>query len=202
MPWSDQGRLGGRRCARPSAGGRRPAGKPVCGLPRGGRRPLRRARPQGQPHPLGMNPQSAGREPVGRVDSARPIRRENPPRPASCVSAPTCGRGRADQGARPEKRATAQELWLRVAFLRLPQSGPSVHVAAHSAPSPVLPARNVTGPLPRLPVAASRPSHAPERCVRVPCREAGSPCKWSVTEFTHPTGAESALLTGRALASS
>ena len=47
MPRRDQGRLGGRRGARPSAGGRRPAGKPVCGLPRGGRRPLRRARPRG-----------------------------------------------------------------------------------------------------------------------------------------------------------
>jgi hypothetical protein len=139
-----------------------------------------------------MNPQSAGREPVGRVESARPIRRENPPRPAKCVSAPTCGRGRADQGARPEKRATAHELWLRVAFRRFPQFGPSVgHVAAHSAPH----RRFYRLGRSRAPAAAAdgrlEVVSPPERCARVSCREAGSSCKSTVTEFTHPTACPS-----------
>jgi hypothetical protein len=50
---------GGR--ARPSAGRSTTGRKTICDLPRGRRRPLPRARPQGKLHSLGMNPQSAGK---------------------------------------------------------------------------------------------------------------------------------------------
>jgi hypothetical protein len=125
-----------------------------------------------------------------RVNSAGRIRRENPGAPGQVASArPLAAEGGRIKEHGPRSAATTQELWLRVAFLRLPQLGPRVHVAAHSAPHrPFYRLRKRHRRLPRLPVAASKIVSRTAGCARVPCREAGSPCKSGVTEFTHPTG--------------
>jgi hypothetical protein len=130
-----------------------------------------------------MNAQSAGERTGTARKFGRPDSQGKSCAPGQVASAPTAAEGGRIKEHGPRSAATAQELWLRVVFLRLLQFGPSVHVAAHSAPHRRF---YSLGTSPAPPAAACGRLEVVSRtggCARVPCREAGSPCKSSVTEL-------------------